>query len=120
MTLTTINAQNVVRGGEYGIRIAVDLPEKMRAAPDDPFELTAWAEVRPRTGLTVQWEKSTDDGVTWIPIPDATDPVYSLVAAGVIGPPSSFRAVFTAADNSTATTSACAWENPFIVPPPEE
>ena len=78
-------------------------PAAAAAAPGGTYSFTAAASGDPAPG--VQWQRSDDGGLTWVPLGGATSTTYSATAVpGDDG--ARFRAVFTNGSGSATTAAA--------------
>jgi len=72
--------------------------------PTQPISFTITGSTTPATGISYQWQRSTDGGTTWIDIPGATDEAYTSTGVSVT---TQFRRkinCFTTSSNSTVAT----------------
>jgi hypothetical protein len=96
-----------VRSAATPALIAVSIltnPASVSAATGASAEFTAAASGSPMP--TVQWQLSTDGGVGWSDIAGATSTSYAIAAVALAASGDEFRAVFTNAVGSVATSAA--------------
>ena len=79
-------------------------PASVTVAAPSPATFTAAASGAPSP--TVQWQQSTDGGVTWANITAATSPAYTTPATVLADSGKRFRAVFTNVSGSANSNAA--------------
>ncbi|MGE0127155.1 MAG: FG-GAP-like repeat-containing protein [Blastocatellales bacterium] len=107
--LSVAEVESIFRAGAAG-KCKPCLPPRVRLHPNNltvcpgkSAVFTAAASGAPAP--TVQWQVSTDGGVTWTDIPNATSPTL-FIAAGAVKHGNKYRAVFTNSCGSTRTNAA--------------
>ena len=98
-------------------------PEDVTVVEGEAASFSADATAAPGTGpLSVQWQQSTDDGLTWTDIPDAHSTTYSIAATTLSQSGNRYRAVFSTVDDeaSSTTNSALLTVTPTPMAPPTD
>lgn len=89
-------------------------PASTSVAVGQSFTLSAAASGSPVP--TVQWQRSTDGGATWVDLAGATSTTYSATAPAA-GNGTSYRAVFTNSLGSATTAPAVLTVTPMAITP---
>lgn len=116
---TSTEDVNVTGGGGGSVDSAPVItlnPADQFVFEGDYFTFTAAADGTPAPA--VQWQISTDGGLTFYDIAGATDASYSAFAS-LSDNGNMYHAVFTNSEGDAATTAAALWVTPLDTTPPD-